>query len=65
MKNIHRVVDDEGEIKLMVVCWHCHRKTMLGEEDTMCSFCMNEIEETNMAAWTEYEKENPEPTLYI
>lgn len=65
MKHIVKVVDDQGEIKLMVDCWHCHRRPIVGEDDAFCDFCMNEIEETNIAAWEEYEKEKPEATLVL
>ena len=57
MKHIIRVYKDGDDIKLMVNCWHCNRTPLLGEEDAFCEFCGNEIEETNIAAWTEYEKE--------
>lgn len=64
-KHIVKVVSRDGNIELMVDCWHCHRTPILGEDDVFCEFCMNEIDQTNIDAWTEYEEEKPEPTLFI
>lgn len=47
----------------MVDCPHCNRRPILGEEDTFCEFCMNEIEQLNIQAWSEYD--NDAPTLVI
>ena len=65
MNYIVKVVDDNGEIRLMVNCWHCHRTPIISEDDTFCSFCMNEIEEVNIGAWTEYEYNKPQVDITI
>ena len=52
MKIIIRVTDDE---ELLVECPLCWKQTVLyHEDDNICKQCWNEINETNIAAWTEY-----------
>ena len=65
MQYIVHVVDDQGERKLMVNCWHCNRQPIIGEDDSFCMFCGNEIESTNIAAWEEYERTNPKISLRL
>ena len=64
MKEIIKVINDDGKIGLMVSCWHCGRTPIIFD-NFFCTFCWNEIDEKAHKAWEEYEKENPKTDIYL
>ena len=54
MKHIKRIHHENGETQLQIICPHCQKYILIGEDDNYCFQCHEEIEMANIQAWTEY-----------
>jgi len=64
VEHIKAVIKNGDDIELLVHCPHHNGDTVLFDEDTdNCIHCGNELEQVNIAAWEEYHRLKPAPTV--
>ena len=53
-KLIKRIIQEDNEVKLIVICDRCQKHITINEDQGFCPMCFEEIEQLNINAWTEY-----------